>query len=97
MENFNDPLYCDLAQANGIDADMASFDVLHSWIERAAEAGGWVIFAAHDIADGARQCMAPAVLDALCTYCANPDNHIWIDTVATIGMHVRAAQMAAQK
>ncbi len=96
-ENFNDPLYCDLAQAYGIDADMSSFDVLRSWIERAKNAGGWVIFAAHDISDGARQCMAPAVLDALCAYCADPANHIWIDTVAAVGAHAHAAQLTAKR
>lgn len=95
-ENFNDPTFCDLAQAYGIDADMASFDVLRGWIERATDAGGWVIFAAHDIADGARQCMAPAVLEALCVYCADPVNQIWIDTVAAVGQHVHAAQWAAK-
>ncbi len=93
-ENFNDPRYCDLAQANGIDADLLSFAELRGWIERAKDAGGWVIFAAHDIADSARQCMAPEVLDALCAYCVDPLNRVWIDTVAAIGEHVRTAQMA---
>lgn len=91
-ENYNDPLYCDLAQANGIDADNTPFETLRSWIERATDAGSWVIFAAHDIADGPRQCMAPAVLDLLCAYCANPANGVWIDTVAAVGNYVYAHQ-----
>lgn len=93
-ENFNDPAFCDLAQVYGIDADMASFDVLRGWIERAKEAGGWAVFAAHDIGVGARQCMSPTVLDALCAYCVDPASNIWIDTVAAIGAHVHAAQSA---
>jgi peptidoglycan/xylan/chitin deacetylase (PgdA/CDA1 family) len=89
-ESHNDPAYCDLAQAYGIDADSTPFETLRGWIDRAAESGGWVIFAAHDIADGARQCMPPAALDALCAHCADPANRIWIDTVATVGAHVAA-------
>ncbi len=89
-ESHNDPAYCDLAQAYGIDADNLSFEVLRGIVERAAASGGWAIFAAHDIADNPRQCMSPAVLDALCAYCSDPAHGIWIDTVASIGAYVRA-------
>ena len=87
-ENYNDPTYCDLAQACGIDADVTPFETLRTWIDRAAQAGGWVIFAAHDIADGQHQCMSPQVLEELCAYCTDPTNRIWIDTVAAIGAYV---------
>ena len=95
-ENWNDPTYCDLAQACGIDADVQPLDTLLGWIQRATEAGGWVIFVAHDVGEQPRQAMPPAILDAICAYCADPANGIWIDTVAAIGSHVHDWQTSHQ-
>jgi len=96
-ENWNDPAYCDLAQASGVDADVQPLETLRGWVDRAVAAGGWLIFVAHDVADRSHQALSPAVLDALCAYCADPANGIWIDTVANIGAHVCNWQRAAQK
>jgi peptidoglycan/xylan/chitin deacetylase (PgdA/CDA1 family) len=95
-EDHNDPRFCDLAQAYGMDADMTPFETLRAQIERAAGQGGWALFAAHDVFDGPRQCMAPAVLDALCAYCADPANGIWIDTVAAVGAHIVVTRTETQ-
>ena len=96
-ESWNDPDYCDLAQTYGIDADTQTFETLRNWVDRAAAAGGWVIFAAHDVSAQPHQAIAPAILDALCAYCANPANGIWIDTTANVGAHVRNWQMSRQQ
>ncbi len=94
-EAVHDPLAGDLAQVMGIDADDQPFEQLKVWIDRAAQAGGWLVFAAHDVGDFERQAMAADVLDAVCRYCAEPANGIWIDTVAAIAAHVVALIRAA--
>lgn len=57
-------------------------------------AGGWLVFAAHDVSDFAQQAMPADVLDAVCRYCAKLANGIWIDTVAAVAAHV-AAQLSS--
>lgn len=94
-ESLNDPAYCDLAQACGVDGDGLTFAELRAWIERAIAERSWVIFAAHDVGDFPRQAMSADALDAVCAYSADPANRIWIDTVAAIGAYVRDAQHSA--
>jgi hypothetical protein len=36
----------------------------------------------------------PSQVDALCRYCTDPANGVWIDTVATVGRHVHDARAA---
>ena len=91
-ETVYDPRTGDLAQATGVDADTQSFDQLRQWIDRAAETSGWLIFAAHDVGDYARQAMAVDVLNEVCGYCSDPANGIWIDTVAAVAGHVRSVK-----
>lgn len=92
-ESVNDPGIVDLAQACGIESDGASFEDLRNWIESAKAAGGWVIFVAHDIGDEfARQAIRPHVLEAVCRYCADPSNALWIDTVAAVGAWIQRWQ-----
>jgi peptidoglycan/xylan/chitin deacetylase (PgdA/CDA1 family) len=92
-ESANDPAFVDLAQACGVDGDATPFEGLRAWIDRAAAEGGWLIFAAHDVGDDfPRQAMRSDVLDAICAYCADPANGIWIDTVAAIATHIRDAR-----
>ncbi len=90
-EALHDPLAGDLAQVMGIDADDQPFERLKVWIDRATQAGGWLVFVAHDVGDFARQAMAADVLDAVCRYCAEPANGIWLDAVAAVAAHIRAA------
>lgn len=84
----NSPLHCDLAQLLGIDADTDDLDDILRYIKAASETGGWVILAAHDVGDPARQTISEKVLHALCRYCQAEENGIWIDTVAAIAAHV---------
>lgn len=94
-EAVHDPLAGDLAQVMGIDADDQSFEQLKVWIDRAAQAGGWLVFAAHDVGDFERQAMRDDVLEAICRYCVEPASGIWIDTVAAVAAHI-AAHIAAR-
>jgi peptidoglycan/xylan/chitin deacetylase (PgdA/CDA1 family) len=92
-EAVNDPTFVDLAQACGVDGDGLPFQGLRAWMDRAADEGGWLIVAAHDIGDDfPRQAMRADVLAAVCAYCADPANGIWMDTVAAIATHIRDAQ-----
>ncbi|MGQ9890176.1 MAG: polysaccharide deacetylase family protein [Aggregatilineales bacterium] len=93
-EAVHDPLVGDLAQVMGIDADDQPFERLKVWIDRATQAGGWLVFVAHDVGDFAQQAMPADVLDAVCRYCAEPANGIWIDTVAAVAAHI-AGHVAA--
>lgn len=95
-ESPNDPTVVDLAQACGVDGDSLPFAGLRAWIERAVAEGGWVIFAAHDVGEFPKQAMPVDALDAVCAYCADPANGIWIDTVAAIATHVRDAQRSTE-
>jgi peptidoglycan/xylan/chitin deacetylase (PgdA/CDA1 family) len=93
----NDPTYCDLAQACGVDGDSTPFEGLRAWVDRAANEGGWLIFVSHDVGDFPRQAMRAEVLDAVCRYCTDPANGIWIDTVAAIGSYVRDWQHSSKR
>jgi peptidoglycan/xylan/chitin deacetylase (PgdA/CDA1 family) len=88
-ESPNDPVYCDLAQAAAVDGDDLPFEQYRKWVDRAVEEGGWVIFAAHEVGAGGIQTTRLDALDALCRYCADPANGVWIDTVAAIGAYIR--------
>jgi peptidoglycan/xylan/chitin deacetylase (PgdA/CDA1 family) len=91
-EVHNHPVYCDLARATSLDLDCASLDEAMAMIERAAADGGWVIFMSHDVGEGGRQTTLTGVLDEVCRYATDPENGIWIDTVAAIGSYVRDAR-----
>ena len=88
-ETVNNPSFVDLAQTMGVDSDDQEFKKLKKWVDRAVEENAWLAFASHDVGVFPRQAMQIEVLDALCRYCADPDNGIWIDTVATIGGYIQ--------
>lgn len=57
---------------------------------RAAEAErGWIVLAGHDVGLDRPQSVVAETLDAVCRYCAAPDNGVWIDTVAAVAAHIR--------
>ncbi|MCS7061747.1 MAG: polysaccharide deacetylase family protein [Anaerolineae bacterium] len=91
-ESVHDPLAGDLAQVMGIDGDDQSFDRLTVWIDQAVQAGGWLVFAMHDVGDFPRQAIHPDVLEAVCRYCTRPANGIWMDTVATVAAYIVRGQ-----
>jgi len=90
-EYFNAPAHCDLAQLGGIEMDGQDFQQVLPQIEAAADTGNWLILAGHEIGDtDRRQSTRTATLEAICAYCRNPANGIWLDTVGTIGAYVKA-------
>jgi peptidoglycan-N-acetylglucosamine deacetylase len=88
-EAVNNPAFFDPAQSMGVDSDDHSFDFLKTWIDRAVQESGWLVFCSHDIGQYSRQAMTVEVLDSVCQYCTSATNHIWVDTVATVAAYIR--------
>ena len=84
----NDPTFCDLAQATGIDSDGLDFEQVKLLVEQAAAEGRWLIFFGHEIGEAGRQTTTVSTLEALCRYAKDPANGLWIDTVETIGKYI---------
>ncbi len=87
-EYYNDPMFCDLAQASGTAFDDMDYIDMVKHINKAAEQGGWVIFVGHDIGQKAFQVTDTIALAALCRYMHDPANGVWVDTVKNIGEYV---------
>jgi len=87
-EYYNDPVFCDLAQASGTAFDDTDYIDMVKHINKAAEQGGWVIFVGHDIGHKAFQVTDTIALAALCRYMRDPANGVWVDTVKNIGEYV---------
>jgi peptidoglycan/xylan/chitin deacetylase (PgdA/CDA1 family) len=88
-EYYNAPDICDLAQLAGVEFDGADFDQIRPQIDTAADTGNWLVLAGHDIGPETRSQMTKtSTLEAICAYCRDPANGIWIDTVGTIGAWV---------
>lgn len=89
-EYFNAPDRCDLAQLAGVEFDGLDFEPIQRQIAAAAQTGNWLVLAGHDIgADARPQVTKVSTLEAICAYCRNPANGIWIDTVGAIGAYIR--------
>jgi peptidoglycan/xylan/chitin deacetylase (PgdA/CDA1 family) len=89
-EYFNAPDRCDLAQLAGVEFDGLDFEQVRPQIDQAAQTGNWLVLAGHDIGrDSRRQMTKTSTLEALCAYCKDPANGVWIDTVGTIGAYIR--------
>jgi peptidoglycan/xylan/chitin deacetylase (PgdA/CDA1 family) len=87
-EYYNDPVFCDLAQASGTAFDDTDYIDMVKHINKAAEQGGWVIFVGHDIGQKAFQVTDTIALAALCRYMQDPASGVWVDTVKNIGEYV---------
>lgn len=85
----NDPAFCDLAQATGIDLDCLDFEQAKQLVDQAIAEGRWLIFFGHDVGEPRRQTTIATTLIALCEYAQDPPNGLWIDTVATIGKYIQ--------
>jgi peptidoglycan/xylan/chitin deacetylase (PgdA/CDA1 family) len=97
-EIWNDPAFCDLAQATSMDGDGRSFEQLRAMVGAAADAGGWLILMGHEIGDGpAHQTTHADALAALCRYVLDDAGGIWLDTVAAVGTYIREARRTASK
>jgi peptidoglycan/xylan/chitin deacetylase (PgdA/CDA1 family) len=92
-EYFNAPDRCDLAQLAGVEFDGMDFEHVLPQIEEAARTGNWLVLAGHDIGTDARRQMTKVpTLEAICAYCRDPANGIWIDTVGAIGAYIRQSR-----
>lgn len=87
-----DAAFCDLAQVDSIELDRKAPNEAIRLIETAATGGSWLIFYAHEIAPDGRQAVPPETLEAVCEFCTDTRKGIWIDTVASVGEHVRRAR-----
>jgi peptidoglycan/xylan/chitin deacetylase (PgdA/CDA1 family) len=88
-EYFNDPAFCDLAQASGTAFDDMNYIQMVKLIAQAAKQGAWIIFAGHEIGEKGFQVTDATALAALCRYMQDPANGIWVDTVEKIGRYVQ--------
>lgn len=89
-EYFNAPDRCDLAQLAGIEFDGVDFEQVRSQLVEAAQTGNWLVLAGHDVGEDPRRQMTKiSTLEAICTYCKDPANGIWLDTVGAIGAYIR--------
>jgi peptidoglycan/xylan/chitin deacetylase (PgdA/CDA1 family) len=89
-EYFNAPDRCDLAQLSGVEFDGLDFEDVQPQIDAAATTGNWLVLAGHDIgADARHQVTKVPTLEAICAYCRDPANGVWIDTVGAVGAYVR--------
>jgi peptidoglycan/xylan/chitin deacetylase (PgdA/CDA1 family) len=88
-EYFNDPAFCDLAQAGGTVFDDMDYIQMVKLITQAAKQGDWIIFAGHEIGEKAFQVTDATALAALCRYMQDPANGVWVDTVERIGKYVQ--------
>ena len=89
-EYFNAPDRCDLAQLAGVEFDGLDFAQVRPQIDEAARTGNWLVLAGHDIGTDARRQMTKVpTLEAICSYCRDPANGVWIDTVGAIGAYIR--------
>lgn len=83
-----DPLRCDPAYLPAPNFDRLSWPAAKALIDDARQEGRWLILAGHEVADEGRQAVIPDTLDRVCAYCNDPDNGVWLDTVANVGRHV---------
>lgn len=89
-EFYNAPDRCDLAQLSGIELDRMDFPQVKQQILAAAQTGNWLLLAGHHIGTETRQQMTKvSTLEAICSFCRDPANGIWLDTVGVIGSYIR--------
>lgn len=87
-ERPNYPIYCDMAQLNGMEMDGKSFDEIKELIEYAKNQGAWLILVGHEINDGGNQTTLLSTMDAICKYATDPSNGIWIDNIHNIASYI---------
>jgi peptidoglycan/xylan/chitin deacetylase (PgdA/CDA1 family) len=88
-EAANDPAYVDLAQTLGVDSDGMTFEQMKDAVLKAAQQGGWLVFAGHNIGNPGNQTTEIAVLEEFLRYARDPANGIWLDTVDAIASYIQ--------
>ena len=93
-EAANDPGYVDFAQIAGVESDGMSFEAMKAAAQTAAKAGGWLVFAGHEIGKPANQTTDAAALEQFIDWAKNPANGIWLDTVDSVAKYVEGHRPA---
>jgi peptidoglycan-N-acetylglucosamine deacetylase len=88
-ETANDPSFCDLAQATGLEMDGRDFEQILPILEKAKETGQWVVLAGHEIGQDGSQTTRVTMLEKLMRYANDPANKLWIAPVGTIAKYIR--------
>jgi peptidoglycan/xylan/chitin deacetylase (PgdA/CDA1 family) len=89
-EAANNPSVCDFAQVLGVQSDGMSFEEMKKAARTAAEDGGWLVFAGHEIGNPGYQTTESAVLEQFLKYAKDPASGIWLDTVDNIAKYIQA-------
>jgi peptidoglycan-N-acetylglucosamine deacetylase len=85
----NCPEFCDLAHLYCVPIDQQPFGEAKRLIDDARSRGGWLILASHHVGHRADwQMTLEATLRGICEYAREPDNGIWLDTVARVAQYV---------
>jgi len=87
-EGANDPAFCDPAQLMGVEFDGLTFEQLKTLVDAAAANGFWLVLAGHEIGEPGRQTTRADTLRAFCEYARDPQNGVWVDTVANVARYV---------
>jgi len=89
-EAANNPAFCDLAQVLAPQSDGMSFEEMKKTVLAAAQEGGWLVFAGHEIGEAGYQVTETSVLEHFLQYAGDPANGIWLDTVDTVAQYIQA-------
>jgi hypothetical protein len=90
MENEMEEANIAIKKELGVQATTFAYPRGQKFIGRAKEQGSWLVFAGHEVGPaGKRQTVLADNLQAICEYCRNPQNEVWIDTVECIGTYIR--------
>ncbi|MBN2449509.1 MAG: polysaccharide deacetylase family protein [Lentisphaeria bacterium] len=88
-EYMNRPDFCDLARVGGTEMDGLTAEQMIQTARNAVRGGLWLVFVAHDVGQQPRQCITPEALERFCAWGTDPQNGIWIDTVAAVAACVQ--------
>jgi len=56
----------------------------------AAQEGGWLVFAGHEIGKAGYQTTETSVLEQFLQYAGDPANGIWLDSVDAVAQYIQA-------
>ena len=96
-EAANDPAYMDFAQITAVESDGMSFEAMKAAAETAAKAGGWLVFAGHEIGKAGPQTTEVASLEKFIDWANDPANGVWLDTVDSVATYVEARRPLANQ
>lgn len=88
-ETPNDPAFHDPAQVSGMSMDAKEFPEVRAMVERARDAGQWLVLAGHEMGHSGPQTTRIEMLEQLVPYLQDPSNRIWLDTVKVIARYIQ--------